>query len=165
MSPAEDVNLGKVQELVLRSVVRNGVRLKRAGAPEDLGKSFEEAEKVWDRGWVDRKQLKRDVYDHRDADVTEASNRVSVSRAVHRLVEYELLDGKFAATAVVVDGVMELHSYGDPGLGAPDIHDSDKSPTYSAVRVSNKGKRFVRSLRSRERNDVWDEAIRERQFI
>jgi len=164
MTAVEDVNLGKVQELVLRSAVRNGVRLKRTGAPGDLGKPLEEAETVWDRGWVYRRELKQDVYDRRDGDVTEESNRVSVSRAVHRLVEYELLDGKFAATAVVADGVMELQSYGT-GPDARSIHDSDNSPSYTAVRVSNKGERLVNSLRSGERNDVWEEAIQERQVI
>jgi len=160
-----DVKLGNVQELVLRSAVRNGVRLIKTGAPGDNGKSLEEAETTWDRRWVDRRDLKWDVYERRDADVTEASNRVSVSRAIRRLVEYELLDAKFSATAVIEDGTMRVHSYGAPGHGEPEIADPDKSPTYSLLRVSNKGKRLIQSLRSGERNDVWDEAIRYREII
>jgi len=152
------VSLGKVQELVLRSAVRNGVQIKKTGRPDDLGKPLEESETVWQRSWVDRRTLKRAVYERRNGNVTEQSNRVSVSRAVHRLVEMELLDAKFAATAVIEDGSMQLHSYGEPGIGSPNIGDEDKSPTYSLVRVSNKGKKLIESLRTHERNG-WEQEI------
>jgi len=156
----ETANLGKVQEMVLRTAVRNGVKIKKTGAPGDLGKSLEKSETFWDRRWIARAELKRQVYNRRKSDVTKASNRVSVSRAVHALVERELLDAKFVATGAVVDGSVQLHSYGEPGIGDPDIGDEDKTPTYSLVRVSNEGKKLARSLRSVERNNGWAEEIR-----
>jgi hypothetical protein len=140
-------------------VVRNGVQVKKTGLDE-LGTPTEEAQTYWQKSWVDRQTLRRNVYQRRENDVTKESNRVSVSRAVHALVERELLDALFPATGVIEDGAMRLCQYGHPsGIGKGRIGDSDSSRTYSLVTLSNKGEKKVRSLRTTERND-WEGEIR-----
>ena len=147
--------LGTVQKLMLRTVVRNGVDVKRTGLG-DIGADLDEADTFWQKRWVDRKEVKRGVYERRENDVTKASNRVSVSRATHALVEKELLDAKYVATAVVEDGVEKLAHAGEPFSN----HDeSDTAPTYTYVRLSNSGESLVKELRSRERN-VWQPEVR-----
>lgn len=152
--------LGKVQELVLRTVVRNGVRLVRTNL-DDIDKPIEDAKTTWERGWIGRQWLRENVYERRDGDVTEASNRVSVSRAVHRLVDLELLDAKFLATGIIEDGSMRLDSYGEPDITGSEGLDAN-SPTYTLVRLSNKGEKLVRSLRTGERNGWEDEIMGDR---
>ena len=147
--------LGTVQKLMLRTVVRNGVVVKRTGLG-DPGADLDEADTFWQKRWVGRGEVKRGVYERRENDVTKASNRVAVSRATHALVEKELLDAKYVATAVVEDGVEKLAHAGEP-LSNHD--ESDTAPTYTYVRLSNKGESVVRELRSRERN-VWQPEVR-----
>jgi hypothetical protein len=146
--------LGEVQELMLRTVVRNGVTVKRTGI-DDIGTDLDEADTFWQNSWVARGELKRGVYQRRENDVTKASNRVSVSRATHALVERELLDAKYAATAVVEDGVKKLAHPGNPSS----VDQHGKTPTYTYVRLSNKGERLVKKLRSSERN-TWQPEVR-----
>ena len=152
---AAAAELGTVQELMLRTVVRNGVDVKRTGLG-DIGADLDEADTFWQKRWVARGEVKRGVYERRENDVTKASNRVSVSRATHALVEKELLDAKYVATAVVEDGVEKLAHAGEP-LSNND--ESDTAPTYTYVRLSNRGESLVEELRSRDRN-VWQPEVR-----
>ena len=155
-APAAAAELGTVQKLMLRTVVRNGVDIKRTGLGDPLA-DLDEADTYWQKGWVDRPTLKRGVYNRRENDVSKASNRVAVSRATHALVEKELLDAKYVATAVVEDGVERLAHAGEPSI--LDNDGSDTAPTYTYVRLSNSGESLVKELRSRERN-VWQAEVR-----
>ena len=153
---AAAAELGTVQKLMLRTVVRNGVDVKRTGLG-DPGADLDEVDTVWQKRWVARGEVKRGVYERRENDVTKASNRVSVSRATHALVEKELLDAKYTATAVIQDGVERVAHAGEPS--ALDNDGSDTAPTYTYVRLSNSGESLVKELRSRERN-VWQPEVR-----
>jgi hypothetical protein len=152
--------LGEVQKLVLRTAVRNGVQVKRAAVDRDaIGKPLSEVKTVWQKRWVGRPQLNGGVYERRENDVTKASNRVSVSRAVHALVERELLDAQYVATAVIEDGAERIAHHGEPSVTGSTADENGTAPTYSLLRLSNKGEKLVRELRSRERN-VWSPEIR-----
>ena len=157
MSAATVPELGTVQKLMLRTVVRNGVLLKRTGLG-DISADLEIGDTFWQKRWVARRELKRGVYERRENEVTKASNRVAVSRATHALVEKELLDAKYVATAVVEDGVEKLAHAGEP-LSNNDGNDT--APTYTYVRLSNRGENVVRELRSRDRN-VWKPEVEDR---